>query len=365
MAATVAANGTQRFLGPAHRAETIGTAALAAAHRRRQNGMDLRSKTLVALAGAAIFVGACTSGTPTASGGGAAGPDRSGINIQVVTHGQASDPFWSIFKNGVDQAAKDMGVKVEYAAPDTFDMPKMAQLIDAAVAKKPAGLVVSIPDATALGPSIQKAVAAGIPVISANSGSDVFASLGVLTHVGQDESIAGKKAGELLKAAGVTNALCINQEVGNAALDARCAGFEEGLAGTSKVVQVDLKDPTGAQQTIAAAVQADSTLNGVLALGPTGSAPTLAAIKQLNLGGKVKLATFDLSKDVLNAIKAGEMEFAIDQQQFLQGYLPVVFLTYDNLYGLVPGGGQPVLTGPGIVDKTNVDTVIANTGTTR
>jgi simple sugar transport system substrate-binding protein len=321
-------------------------------------------RTLATLGAIALIVGACnTAASPAASGGGNA--DRSNILISVVTHGQASDPFWSIFKNGVDQAGKDMGVKVEYSAPDTFDMPKMAQLIDAAVAKKPAGLVVSIPDATALGPSIEKAVAAGIPVISANSGSDVFASLGVLTHVGQDESIAGKKAGDLMKAAGVTNALCINQEVGNAGLDARCNGFAEGLGGTSKVVQVDLKDPTGAQQAIAAAIQSDSSLNGVLALGPTGSAPTIAALKQLNLGSKIKLATFDLSKDVLNAIKAGEMEFAIDQQQFLQGYLPVVFLTYDKLYGLVPGGGQPVLTGPGIVDKTNVDTVLANTGTTR
>src|SRR6476646_1598360 len=324
------------------------------------------SKRIAALGVAALIAGACNSAaSPAASGGTSGSADRSGILIEVVTHGQASDPFWSIFKNGVDQAGKDMGVKVEYSAPDTFDMPKMAQLIDAAVAKKPAGLVVSIPDATALGPSIKKAVDAGIPVISANSGSDVYASLGVLTHVGQDESIAGKKAGELLKAAGVTNALCIHQEVGNAGLDARCKGFADGLAGTSKVVQVDLKDPTGAQQTIAAAVQADSTMNGILALGPTGSAPTIAAIKQLNLGGKIKLATFDLSKDVLNAIKAGDMEFAIDQQQFLQDYLPIVFLTYDKLYGLVPGGGQPVLTGPGIVNKTNVDTVIANTGTTR
>lgn len=319
------------------------------------------------LAAVALLFAACssTASTPAASSGGGGGADRSGILIEVVTHGQASDPFWSIFKNGVDQAGKDMGVKVEYSAPDTFDMIKMASLIDAAVAKKPAGLVVSIPDATALGPSIQKAVAAGIPVISANSGSDVYASLGVLTHVGQDESIAGQKAGALMKAAGVTNALCINQEVGNAGLDARCKGFADGLQGTSKVVQVDLKDPTGAQQAIAAAIQADATINGVLALGPTGSAPTLAAMKQLNLGSKIKLATFDLSKDVLNAIKAGDMLFAIDQQQYLQGYLPIVFLTYDKLYGLVPGGGQPILTGPGIVDKTNVDTVLANTGTTR
>ncbi|TME84598.1 MAG: sugar ABC transporter substrate-binding protein [Chloroflexi bacterium] len=317
-------------------------------------------------AAVALIATACTtaaSPSPAASGGG--GANRSNILIEVVTHGQASDPFWSIFKNGVDQAGKDMGVKVEYAAPDTFDMTKMAQLIDAAVAKKPQGLVVSIPDAKALGPSIQKAVAAGIPVISANSGSDVFASLGVLTHVGQDETIAGKKAGELMKTAGVTNALCINQEVGNAGLDARCKGFTDGLGGTVKVVQVDLKDPTGAQQSIAAAVQGATGVNGILALGPTGSAPTLAALKQLGVLGNIKLATFDLSKDVLNAIKAGDMLFAIDQQQYLQGYLPIVFLTLNNLYGLVPGGGQPVLTGPGIVDKTNVDKVLSNTGTTR
>src|SRR5436190_5079273 len=315
-------------------------------------------------AAVALIATACTtaaSPSPAASGGG--GANRSNILIEVVTHGQASDPFWSIFKNGVDQAGKDMGVKVEYAAPDTFDMTKMAQLIDAAVAKKPQGLVVSIPDAKALGPSIQKAVAAGIPVISANSGSDVFASLGVLTHVGQDETIAGKKAGELMKAAGVTNALCINQEVGNAGLDARCKGFTDGLGGTVKVVQVDLKDPTGAAQSIGAAVQGAAGVNGVLALGPTGATPAIAALKQLK--SSVKLATFDLSKDVLNSIKAGDMLFAIDQQQYLQGYLPIVFLTYNNLYGLIPGGGQPVLTGPGIVDKTNVDKVISNTGTTR
>jgi simple sugar transport system substrate-binding protein len=327
--------------------------------------MKLRN-TIGALAAVLIVASACNSvASPAASGGGGGSADRSGILIEVVTHGQASDPFWSIFKNGVDAAGKDMGVKVEYSAPDTFDMPKMAALIDAAVAKKPAGLVVSIPDATALGPSIQKAVAAGIPVISANSGSDAYASLGVLTHVGQDETIAGKKAGELMKAAGVTNALCINQEVGNAGLDARCKGFTDGLGGTVKVVQVDLKDPTGAQQSISAAVSGTTGVNGILALGPTGATPTIAAIKQLNLNASIKLATFDLSKDVLNSIKAGDMLFAIDQQQFLQGYLPVVFLTYDKLYGLVPGGGQPVLTGPGIVDKTNVDTVLANTGTTR
>jgi len=325
------------------------------------------NRTLAAVGVIAVLAGACNataSPSPTASGGTSGGSsDRSNILIEVVTHGQASDPFWSIFKNGVDQGGKDMGVKVEYTAPQTFDMNAMGQLIDAAVNKKPAGLVVSIPDATALGPHIKAAVTAGIPVISANSGSDVYASLGVQTHVGQDETIAGHKAGELMKAAGVTNAICINQEVGNAGLDARCKGFADGLGGKSTVLQVDLNDQAGAQQKITAALQADTTINGVMALGPTGAAPALKAMQ--GLSSKAHLGTFDLSKDVLTAIAAGQMDFAIDQQQYLQGYLPIVFLTYYKLYGLMPGGGQPVLTGPGIVDKTNVATVQANTGTTR
>ena len=326
------------------------------------------NRTLAAVGLIAVLAGACNSTaspSPAASGGtsGGANPDRANILIEVVTHGQASDPFWSIFKNGVDQGAKDMGVKVEYNAPQTFDMNAMGQLIDAAVGKKPNGLVVSIPDANALGPHIKAAVTAGIPVISANSGSDAYAALGVLTHVGQDESIAGQKAGSIMKAAGVTNAICINQEVGNAGLDARCKGFETGLAGKSTVLAVDLNDQAGAQQKITAALQADSSINGVMALGPTGAAPALKAMTALS--SKAHLGTFDLSKDVLTAIAAGQMDFAIDQQQYLQGYLPIVFLTYYKLYGLMPGGGQPILTGPGIVDKTNVATVQANTGTTR
>lgn len=332
--------------------------------------MKLRTM-LVGLGAAALLAGACqSSASPAASGGGGGGGGTvgagKGLDIEVVTHGQSSDPFWSIFVNGTKQAAADTGATVNYNAPSgtTFDINQMNQLIDAAVGKKPAGLVVSIPDANAEGPHIKAAVAAGIPVISANSGSDVYQSLGILTHVGQNEEIAGEKAGALMKAAGVTNAICINQEVGNAGLDARCKGFATGLGGKSTVLAVQLSDQSGAQQKIAAALQADSTINGIMALGPTGAAPALAALKAAN-NTSIKLATFDLSKDVLNAIKAGTMLFAVDQQQWLQGYLPVDFLVYYHLYGVLPGGGQPILTGPGIVDKTNVDTVIANTGTTR
>ena len=168
-----------------------------------------------------------------------------------------------------------------------------------------------------------------------------------------------------MAAAGGKNAICVNQEVGNAGLDARCNGFADGFApGTSTVLQVDLKDPTTAQQKIAAALTADPTIDTVMALGPTGSTPTIAALKQMG-NTSINVGTFDLSKDVLAAISDGSMLFAIDQQQYLQGYLPITFLTLYNLYGLMPGGGEPIATGPGFVTKDNVATVQANTGTTR
>jgi len=147
----------------------------------------------------------------------------------VVVHGQASDPFWSVVKKGVDAAGKDLGVNVEYQSPGTFDMVAMSQLIDAAVASKPDGLVVSIPDAAALGPAIRRAVDAGIPVISINSGSDVAKGLGVMTHIGQTEYEAGQGGGERMASAGVKHAICVNQEVGNVALDQRCQGFTDAM----------------------------------------------------------------------------------------------------------------------------------------
>ncbi|HEV2582889.1 MAG TPA: sugar ABC transporter substrate-binding protein, partial [Ktedonobacteraceae bacterium] len=252
-------------------------------------------------------------------------------------------------------------VNVTYEAPPTFDMVAMSRLIDAAVATKPDGLVVSIPDANALGPSIKAAVAAGIPVISINSGSDVAQSLGVLVHIGQTEEVAGMGGGQKMGAAGVKHALCVNQEVGNAALELRCKGFTEGLTaadgGTVKEIGVNLNNPTQTKQTIEAAIQHDPTIDGILTLGPTGATPALQALTDLNDVGKVKLATFDLSSDVLTAIKNGQMLFAIDQQQYLQGYLPIVLLTLykTNLNTIA---NQVLLTGPGYVTSQNVAQVI-------
>jgi simple sugar transport system substrate-binding protein len=252
-------------------------------------------------------------------------------------------------KNGVDQAAADLGITVNYHAPETFDIPAMAQLIDTAVAAQPDGLVISNPDPEGLADAIQGAEDAGIPVVSINSGVDAYQELGILTHVGQTEFIAGQGAGQRMAEAGVTNTLCVNQEVGNQALDQRCEGFADGLGGVpSEVVAVDLADPTAAQQAIEAAIQADPTVDGILTLGPTGAAPALAALEG---NDQILLATFDLSPEVLTAIEDGTILFAIDQQQYLQGYLGVLIVTQYAQYGLLPGGGQPILTGPGFVDQ--------------
>jgi simple sugar transport system substrate-binding protein len=278
--------------------------------------------------------------------------DRSNLRFVVVTHGQASDPYWSVVQNGVNQAAKDMGVQVEYEAPNTFDMVAMSQLIDAAVASHPDGMAISIPDADALGDSIKAGVAAGIPMISLDSGSDVAADLGMLTHVGQTEYEAGLGGGQRMGGAGVTTGLCVNQEVGNVALDDRCRGFTDGLAesgGTVEVLQVNLNNPAEAQARIEAALSSNPNIDGILALGPTGAEPALEALR-----GTGQL---DLSPDVLDAIESGDMLFAIDSQQYMQGYLPIVLLTLyaTNLNTIA----NPVLmTGPGFVTKENAAQVI-------
>jgi simple sugar transport system substrate-binding protein len=306
-----------------------------------------------------LFGAACTGNEDEGENGGGAVNQRD-FRFVVVTHGQASDPFWSVAANGVNAAAEDMGVQVEYQAPETFDMVAMSQLIDAAVASEPDGLVVSIPDADALGPSIEAAVDAGIPVISMNSGSDVFAELGVLVHVGQTEFEAGLIAGQRFADEGVKNAICINQEVGNVALDLRCEGFQKGLGEKVPVIPVDLADPTGAQETVAGVLQEQSDLDGILTLGPTGAEPTLAALDQAGLLGQVKFATFDLSPEVLEAIDGGDMLFAIDQAQYLQGYLPIVLLTKYLETGALPLGSvdRVILTGPQIVTQETAAQVV-------
>ncbi len=280
------------------------------------------------------------------------------ISIIAVTHGQASDPFWSIVKNGITNAGKDQNVKVDYRAPETFDMVAMAQLIDAAVNQHPAGIVVSDPDPDALGPSIRNAIAAGIPVISMNSGIGAVRDLGISLHVGQEELSAGEIVGAKLGELGATHVLCVNQEVGNVALDQRCQGVTTGMAGGKVTVLPTSADPSEIESKIRAALSSDPSIDAVLGLSAAlAGAPAIAAVEASGMTGKVKVASYDLSADFLQAIADGKAVFAVDQQPYLQGYLPVTFLAQHARYGVMPSGN--VLSGPSFVTQDTAAQVIA------
>lgn len=278
--------------------------------------------------------------------------------IIVVTHGQISDAFWLVVRKGVETAAKETDGDVEYLATGQFDLPAMSNLIDAAVASKPDGLVVSIPDAAFLSKSIQAAVAAKIPVISINSGLDVSKKLGCLMHIGQEEESAGRQAGERMKAMGVRQALILNQEVGNIALDQRTGGFRDGFEGPFHHVQVlPVKlDFMECYDAVTAYLQQNQDIDGILALGPVAAEPALQAVDDLGKVGKIKVCTFDISPRVIQALMKKQMSFALDQQQWLQGYLPVIFLANYAKHGSIPQNSL-ILTGPSFVTPENVEKV--------
>jgi len=289
------------------------------------------------------------------------GLSRRQMRFVMITHGQASDPFWAVVQRGAQDAGRQLGVSVAYEAPDTYDVARMAALIRAAAATKPAGLVVSLPDALSLGPAVRAAERQGIPVISINSGSDEARSLGTLLHVGQGEYQAGLEAGTRMAAAHVHRALCVIHESGNAALQERCHGFRDALAAhgaTSGVVYVDLQNKAQAGRTIAAVVRG-AHYDGLLTLGGASiAAPTLDALRRNHLLGKVTYATFGIGPEVLKAVRDGEMQFAVDQQPYLQGYLPIVLLTQYRLYGVLPDRGKLLATGPAFITKQNAARVV-------
>jgi simple sugar transport system substrate-binding protein len=277
-------------------------------------------------------------------------------HIVVVTHGQVSDSFWLVVKNGVDQAKKDTGANVDYRAPEKFDMVAMGQLIDAAIASKADGIVMSIPDADALAKPIQAAVKAGIPVIAINSGLDASKKLGVLMFVGQEQLVVSKKVGEQFKKMGVKKIACLNQEVGNVALDERAKGLAEGFGGPVEVVAVP-QDFTASRNAVAAYVQKNPDVDGYMALGPVAAEPALQALQQSGKIGKVKFATFDLTPSVLEAIDKKQIEFAVDQQQYLQGYLPVVLLSNYIKFGVLPAN-DTIRTGETFITAADAKQVL-------
>jgi simple sugar transport system substrate-binding protein len=286
---------------------------------------------------------------------------RADLRLIVISHGQSSDPFWSVVANGVQDAADDLGVRVEYQAPTSFDMVRMSQLIDAAVVSRPSALIASVPDPVALGESLRAAIAAGIPVLGINSGADAWKSLGLIGYLGQTEYEAGHGAGERLAAAGAHQVLCVNHEIGNVSLDERCRGLNDAVSaagGRASVLAIDLADPDDAQQRIASTLTNDRTISGMLALGPASAVPALAALRSSGRTGQIQFGTFDLGPEVLRAVVDGDIAFAIDQQPYLQGYLAVVLMTKYVEAGVMPGGGQLIRMGPSFVTAANAAEVM-------
>ena len=271
----------------------------------------------------------------------------------MITHTQGTDPFWPVVEKGGRDAAAAVGATLEYNFDVSGDMAAMAALIEAAAASNPDGIIVSLPDADALGPAIKAAVADGIPVVTMNSGLESSKELGALMHVGQPERLAGEAAGGRAKAEGVTNGLCLNQEAFNTALVDRCEGYFAGLGGDLNMIDVS-NDPAQIETRTAAALQADASIDGVLAVGPHVCEAAIKAIEAV--GADVHLACFDLSPGVMDMIENGQASFTIDQQQRLQGYMPVIVLhLYNNHAGLLPGNN--IASGPGFVDKSNAAAV--------
>jgi simple sugar transport system substrate-binding protein len=325
-------------------------------------GERKRRAAALLLAVPLVLAAACSNNDNNATSSSSGGGTARNYTFAVVTHGAAGDAFWSVVKAGAEQAGKDEGVKVTYQSDG--DPQNQSQLIDAAVSQKVDGLVVSMANPDALKEAIGKAVQAGIPVVTINSGQDKSAEFGALEHVGQDETVAGRGAGGKLKEAGVTHLLCVVHEAGNIGLDQRCRGAALGI-GSGKLdrLQVDGNDLQSAQATVKAKLQADKSIDGVLALNPGVGAVTVDAVSEA--GSSAKVATFDLNADVVKAVQDGKILFAVDQQQYLQGYLPIVFLTLYKANLNTVGGGLPVLTGPGYVTKDNAAQVadLATKGT--
>jgi simple sugar transport system substrate-binding protein len=322
----------------------------------------------------AVGCGGGNSSKSTSSGGGgggaSTGPGDSTVNLKqgtgmtfaMVTHSDEGS-FWTVVKKGAQQAARDEGVKLVWS-PSNNDPQKQAQLIDAAVSQKVDGLAVSVPNADAIKGSLAKAKAAGIPIVTLNSGQTDSKALGAITHVGQDEVIAGKAAGVRLKSLGSKKVLCVIHEQNNIGLQQRCQGVKEGFGGDVTNLQVKGTANIATSQTeIRSKLQADKSVDAVIALNPDIGAAAATAVKGASSDAKV--ATFDLTPTVIKAIQAGTVQFAVDQQQYLQGYLPIVFLKLFKSNANTVGGGQPVLTGPGFVDKNNAATVqkLATAGT--
>jgi simple sugar transport system substrate-binding protein len=310
------------------------------------------------LSAAALVLVACGSDSDSGSS-----ESNSDIKICMYTHGDGG-AFWSVAKKGAEKAAEDLGVELDYQESNN-DPAKQAELIEAGITGGCTGIAVSAPNPDAIKGAMAKATEEEIPLITMNSGSSDYQDLGAMTHVGQDELIAGQQGGERLKELGATKVLCPIQEANNIGLQQRCDGAKETFGNVVNLqLSSGLADLTKSESEIQAKLKSDTSIDGIFSLNSDiATGASLPATKAV--GREIVNGTVDLSGDAIDAIKSGELAFAIDQQQYAQGYLPVVMLYLNEINGMELGGGQPVYTGPGFVTKENADLVeeLAKDGT--
>ena len=300
-----------------------------------------------ALAATTLVLAAC-SGTGQDDDD-AASAEEADLTVAVVAHGAADDAFWTVVQNGAERAGEDLGVNIDYNTSD--DVATQAGYVDSAVADEVDGIVVSLANPDGMRESVTAAVDAGIPVITINSGLDVYEEFGAITHVGQSETIAGQTAGEQFSQLGATKILCVVHEAANIGLQERCQGATEGFSGEVENLQVDGTQRSAVAESVLGALQADESVDGVLALNADVALGAVQAVD--DSGREVQVGTFDLSADLLDAVEDGSVAFAIDQQPYIQGYLGVQFLYLYAINGNEVGGGQPVNSGPAVITQEN------------
>ena len=279
------------------------------------------------------------------------------LKYVLVSHAPDSDSWWNTIKNGIALAGDQMGVEVEYRNPPTGDLADMARIIEQAAASGPNGIITTLADYDVLSGAISSAVDSGVDVIIMNSGTPAQArEVGALMYVGQPEYYAGHAAGMRAKGDGVGSFLCVNHYISSPSSTERCQGFADGLGVDLGNQMIDSgQDPAEIKNKVLAYLSANPNTDAVLTLGPTSADPTLLALDENGMAGDIYFGTFDLGTEIVKGIKADVIAWGIDQQPFLQAYLPVVVLANYHRYGVLPGNN--INSGPGFVTKDGLELV--------
>ncbi|MFF3904732.1 substrate-binding domain-containing protein [Streptomyces sp. NPDC001848] len=320
-------------------------------HRSRRTPLGT-ALTAVAVAACLLLAGCSGSEGAAAGDAKASGPGR--LKVALVTHGAKDDAFWELVRKGAEAAAAKDGAELTYAGDP--DPAGQAELVRDAVKDRVDGIALTLAKPEAMKGAIADARAAGIPIVGLNSGIDAWRSEGVLEYFGQDESVAGRAVGDKLNDLHAKHALCVIHERGNVALEARCAGVKKAFGGRTDLLYVDGTDMGAVTGAVAAQLRQDPSIDEVVTLGAQFALGAVKSVQQA--GSRARVATFDLNTDLVRAVQDGDVQFAVDQQPYLQGYLAVDSLWLYRTNGNVSGGGTaPVLTGPAFVTKANITSV--------